>query len=191
MDEALERSTTRWIAAGIGLTALFVLMFPVYRLYEPTGRSQARAELESSLASQGAGLFQTTCASCHGADGQGIDAPALNSQQFLQAADDAQIASLVAHGIPGSEMSAYSLDFGGPLTSQQIDALTSYLRSLEPNAPDRPDWRTATADAGHDDEAGGDGHDEEPTAGDEEPTAHDEEPTADDEEPTAHDEGGG
>ncbi len=28
VDEELERSTTRWMAAGIVLTALFVLMFP-------------------------------------------------------------------------------------------------------------------------------------------------------------------
>jgi len=171
-DDELEQSTTRWMVAGITLTALFALMFPIYRVYEPAGRNQARVDLEASLAAQGGDLFQTVCASCHGANGQGVDAPALNSQQFLEAADDRQIASLIAHGIPGSEMAAYSLDFGGILTSQQIDAVTTYLRSLEPDAPDRPDWRSATI--------GGDGveHDEEP-----EPAEHDEEP-----EPAEHDE---
>jgi hypothetical protein len=38
-------------------------------------------------------------------------------------------------------MSAYSLDYGGPLTSEQIKALTTFVRSWEEDAPDRPDWR--------------------------------------------------
>ncbi len=42
--------------------------------------------------------------------------------------------------MPGTQMSAYSLDFGGPLTLEQIEALTTYLRSLEPDAPSVPDW---------------------------------------------------
>ena len=67
--------------------------------------------------------------------------PALNSQQFLTSADDAHIKALIAVGIPGSLMSAYALDFGGPLTSEQIDALTAYLRSWEEDAPDDSDWR--------------------------------------------------
>jgi len=178
-DDELERSTNRWMVVGISLTALFALMFPVYRLYEPAGREQARVDLASSLASQGRELFVNTCASCHGVDGQGVDAPALNSQQFLDAADDDQIASLIAHGIPGTEMSAYSLDFGGFLTSQQIKAITVYLRSLEDDAPDRPDWRSPPGDGepGHDEapEADGEpGHDEAPEA-DGEP-GHDEAP---------------
>jgi hypothetical protein len=39
-------------------------------------------------------------------------------------------------------MSPYSLDFGGPFTQgAQIVALTTYLRSLEEDAPSVPDWR--------------------------------------------------
>ncbi len=38
-------------------------------------------------------------------------------------------------------MSAYSLDYGGPLTSEQIQSVVTYIRSWEPDAPDRPDWR--------------------------------------------------
>jgi len=172
-DDELERSTNRWIVVGISLTALFALMFPVYRLYEPTGREQARIDLADSLASQGRELFVNTCASCHGVDGQGVDAPALNSQQFLAAADDDQIASLIAHGIPGTEMSAYSLDFGGFLTSQQIKAIAIYLRSLEDDAPDRPDWRSLAGEPGHDEAPADPGadHDETPAEPD---AGHDE-----------------
>ncbi len=176
-DDELEKSTTRWMAVGVGLTALFALMFPFYRLYEPVGREEARANLQASLASQGEEIFQASCASCHGAAGQGVDAPALNSKQFLEAATNEQISSLIAHGIPGTEMSAYSLDFGGFLTSQQINAVTTFLRSLEENAPDRPDWRDMIG-------AEGEPHDEDAEAGEAEP-GHDETPPTTEE--PAHD----
>ncbi len=68
-------------------------------------------------------------------------APALKSRQFLQSATDDQISVLVAVGVPGTQMGAFSIDFGGPLTSEQIKAVTTYLRSLEASAPDVPDWR--------------------------------------------------
>lgn len=184
-DDELEQSTTLWIAVGIGLTVVFALMFPIYRWYEPTGRAEARADLQASLAAQGSDLYQASCASCHGVQGQGVDAPALNSQQFLEAADDRQISSLIAHGVPGTEMSAYSLDFGGFLTSEHIEALTTYLRTLEADAPDRPDWRFPEAGGAHDEEEEADGgHDEEPAVT-EEPTDHDDEPA--EAEPTNHD----
>jgi mono/diheme cytochrome c family protein len=94
------------------------------------------------MVSQGEHLFEIECAGCHGQEGRGGTAPALNSQQFLTAADDTQIASLITVGVPGSPMSAYSIDYGGPLTAEQIEAITAYLRSLEEDAPDDPDWRT-------------------------------------------------
>jgi len=140
-DEKLERSTNRYMFAGALLLAALFLMFPLYRSFEPSARSEAREVQEASLAEEGETVWQFNCSSCHGLAGEGGTAPALNSTQFLQAADDNQIATLIAVGIPGSQMSAYSLDYGGPLTSEQIESIVSYLRSLEADAPDRPDWR--------------------------------------------------
>lgn len=150
-DPDVERSTRRWLITGIALTALFALAFPFYRWYEPSARAEARETLTESLTGQGRELFAANCSSCHGDDGQGVDAPALDSRQFLSAATDAQIASLIAHGVPGTEMSAYALDFGGFLTLEQIEAVATFIRSWEKDAPDRPDWRSPE---------GGDGHDE-------------------------------
>jgi mono/diheme cytochrome c family protein len=140
-DEKLEKSTNRVMFVGVLLLAALAAMFPLYRSFEPSSREDARADQEASLAEEGANLWQFNCASCHGLNGDGGTAPALNSTQFLQAADDDQIGSLIAVGIPGSDMAAYSLDFGGPLTSEQVQSIVSYLRSLEADAPDRPDWR--------------------------------------------------
>ena len=176
-DPAVERSTRRWIIAGIALTALFALAFPFYRLYEPSARAEARETLTESLTEQGLELFAANCSSCHGDDGQGVDAPALNSQQFLSAATDDQIASLIAHGVPGTGMSAYALDFGGFLTLEQIEAVATFIRSWEEDAPDRPDWRSPEGGEGHDEEPA-DAHEEEPADAQEEEPAdgHEEEP---------------
>lgn len=38
-------------------------------------------------------------------------------------------------------MAAYSLHFGGPLTSEQIKAIATFLRRWEDGAPDLPEWR--------------------------------------------------
>jgi len=140
-DEALEQSTNRWMRWGLILIGLAVLAFPAYRLYEPAGREASRETLLASLAEQGEHLYALNCAACHGGDGLGGVGPALNAEQFLISVDDDQISALIAVGVPGSDMSAYSLDFGGPLTLEQIDALTTYLRSLEEGAPDFPGWR--------------------------------------------------
>ncbi len=65
----------------------------------------------------------------------------LNAKQFLKGATDAQIASIIKVGVPGSDMQAKGLDYGGPFTDEQIAQITAYLRSLEPNAPSVPNWR--------------------------------------------------
>ncbi len=177
-DPELESSTNRWMVAGVVLTVLLFLAFPIFRFYEPANRAEARDVLIESMVAQGEELYAANCASCHGDDGEGVDAPALNSQQFLTSVTDEQVSSIIAHGIPGSEMSAYGLDFGGFLTLQQINAATAFLRSLEEDAPDRPDWRFP---GGAHEEEPGDGHDEEEPAdaheeAEEPGNGHDEEP---------------
>ncbi|HAX81483.1 MAG TPA: hypothetical protein DCY40_02810 [Actinobacteria bacterium] len=143
----LEASTQRWMLAGLVLMGLLVLAFPLFRFYEPARRADARLLQEQYQADQGAEVFATNCESCHGVGGSGGLAPALGARDFLETADDAQITALIAHGVPGTEMVAYSLDYGGPLTSTQIRAVTSYLRSLEAEAAANPLWRTPLADS--------------------------------------------
>ncbi len=141
----LEASTRRWRWAGLILMGLFVLVFPIFRFYEPAQRADARASQTEFLAAQGSELFEGNCASCHGPEGVGAIAPALGSKEFLESVDDFQISSLIALGSPGSEMVAYSNDFGGPMTSSQIAAITTYLRSLEEDAESNPNWHTPLA----------------------------------------------
>ncbi len=140
-DPELDRSTNRVMAVGAVLLLAMAAAFPLYLSYEPSAREEARAEQLDSLAHEGETIWGFNCASCHGETGEGGTAPALNAKQFLQSATDDQISLLVAVGVPGSPMGAYSQDFGGPLTSEQIKAITTWLRSLEDEAPDFPNWR--------------------------------------------------
>ena len=140
-DPGLERSTDKWMMWGLAFMMVMIVGFVAYFLYEPTARADALETHEAGLTAMGAELYELNCVSCHGADGEGGIGPALNSQEFLTAADDTQIKALISIGIPGSLMSAYALDFGGPLTAQEIDGLATYLRSWEEDAPENPDWR--------------------------------------------------
>ena len=140
-DEELEKSTNKWMAWGFGIMLAMALVFPVYRFFEPSNREADREAQLGFLAEQGESLFSANCTSCHGIDGAGGIAPALNAKQFLEAATDEQIDALIAVGVPGSQMGAYSLDFGGSLTLEQIEAITTYIRRWEDTAPDFPNWR--------------------------------------------------
>jgi mono/diheme cytochrome c family protein len=141
----LQESTDKWRLAGLVLMGLFFLAFPLFRFYEPAQRADAREAQVGFLAAEGSELYETNCAECHGPAGSGALAPAVGSKEFLESVDDEQISQLTALGIPGSEMVAYSNDFGGPLTSQEINAITVYLRSLEEEAESNPLWRTPLA----------------------------------------------
>lgn len=140
-DEELDASTNRVMVYGVVLLFAMAAVFPLYRFTEPSNRAESREAHLNSLAESGEALWSLNCSSCHGLNGEGGIGPALNSKQFLQAATDEQIETFIAVGLPGTQMSAYSQDFAGPFTSEQIRAVTVYLRSWEDDAPDREDWR--------------------------------------------------
>lgn len=141
-DPEVDRSTNRVMTWGVVLLAAMVLVFPLYLIVEPTSREASRAENLSSLATEGKTVWKSNCASCHGDAGQGVSAPALNSSQFLSAVTTDQMMKLVSVGVPGTAMGGFSQDFAGPLTSEQIRAVTAFVAKWEKGAPDVPNWRT-------------------------------------------------
>jgi len=74
-------------------------------------------------------LYQQNCAGCHGSQGKGGAAIALNTAVYLQIADDATIRRVTARGVPGTAMPAFAQSAGGMLTDQQIDAIVNGIRS--------------------------------------------------------------
>src|SRR6267142_5648144 len=74
-------------------------------------------------------LYQQNCAGCHGEQGRGGAAIALNSPVYLEIADDATIRRVTAQGVPGTAMPAFAQSSGGMLTAEQINALVAGIRS--------------------------------------------------------------
>jgi mono/diheme cytochrome c family protein len=74
-------------------------------------------------------LYQQNCAGCHGEQGRGGAAIALNSPVYLEIADDAAIRRVTARGVPGTAMPAFAQSSGGMLTDEQINAIVAGIRS--------------------------------------------------------------
>jgi mono/diheme cytochrome c family protein/rhodanese-related sulfurtransferase len=84
---------------------------------------------------RGRAVFAARCASCHGERGEGKTAISLNNPIFLATTTPGFIGHAIEHGRPGTPMPA----FGGVLSAQQIDDVTSLIgswgRSVSPSAP--------------------------------------------------------
>ncbi|GAB4272180.1 MAG: hypothetical protein Kow0092_27180 [Deferrisomatales bacterium] len=82
--------------------------------------------------------YRQSCAQCHGEVGEGGSGPAISNPAFLRAASDGFLTATLALGRDGTEMRPVKK---GPqsildLTSDQINDVVAYLRSLEVERPE-------------------------------------------------------
>jgi mono/diheme cytochrome c family protein len=73
-------------------------------------------------------LYADNCSGCHGSDGNGGAAIALNNPVYLAIADDAIVRRATSNGIPGTSMPAFAQSAGGMLTQKQIDVIVNGIR---------------------------------------------------------------
>jgi mono/diheme cytochrome c family protein/rhodanese-related sulfurtransferase/catechol 2,3-dioxygenase-like lactoylglutathione lyase family enzyme len=73
----------------------------------------------------GAEIYANTCSVCHGADGEGISAPALGNSMFLATATDEFLKYAIKEGRDGTPMIA----FKDSLIDNEINGLTAFLRT--------------------------------------------------------------
>ena len=140
--EWLDRSLNRYLAWGLVFMVLLVVGFVAYRVREPGLRKDATRAQTTSYIAVGRQLFGASCSQCHGKNATGgASAPTLNSREFLKNTSDNQIAALVSGGVSGTDMPAWSLDYGGTFTAEQVQQVVTYLRSFEAHAPSIPGWR--------------------------------------------------
>lgn len=75
--------------------------------------------------------YDKFCALCHGPMGEGYTADNANmlaNQDWLAASSDVFIASAIVNGRPGTPMSAWGADWGGPLDTERVAGLTALIR---------------------------------------------------------------
>jgi len=90
------------------------------------GSASAQEEVDPEIIQQGAELYASNCAFCHGANGEGrIGATLAKDWPSIQ--PDARIKNTIINGVPGSKMPAWAESMGGPLTEEQIDAIVTYI----------------------------------------------------------------
>ncbi len=152
---------------GVLLLVVIVIALPLYWVLEPTRQAGAKEQAADTLAGWGEDLFRPTaeggfnCAGCHGgmnatggnAPGTVTDpatgevravtciAPALNTVLYRFSPDEVRY--ILTYGRPGTPMSAWGLDGGGPMNAQQLDTLIAYLGTIQ--VP-REDCQTEEAD---------------------------------------------
>jgi len=98
---------------------------------ESLARSVAKvAPSAAGKTAGGAALYASNCASCHGAEGQGMGAvfPALAGNEAL--ADGKYVVDVILHGKPGTSMPA----FASSLSDDEIAELASYIRNAWGNS---------------------------------------------------------
>jgi mono/diheme cytochrome c family protein len=113
---------------GIFATLMIATGILLYVFQEP-GRiaaaqeAQMRTDLDEAMT-----LYAENCAVCHGIQGEGIGAtPALNSEALAQS-DYTSLEKIIARGLYGTAMPAWSKEDGGPLSDYQISQMVTLIQ---------------------------------------------------------------
>jgi mono/diheme cytochrome c family protein len=104
----------------------------------PKDRIRAERFGEREFATDGATLYGTFCAACHGPAGEGMRYPgaaafpAIGNPDFLAVASDRFLTETVTHGRPGRRMPAWGAGEGG-LRPGEVASVVAFVRSLAPD----------------------------------------------------------
>ena len=151
-DDVLEtRKLDQSLMSGLVLLSVIGIALPLYWLGEP-GRQEGYVENTLELWTEdGAEAYEASCSSCHGGGGAGgIAAYAITDQgtgDFVASVDWVAPSLTSALTRFTEEEITYTLNFGrngvmpawgepggGPLTTQQIEVIVVYLRSVQKEA---------------------------------------------------------
>lgn len=97
-----------------------------------------KKEIETSLLQKGFVIYRSTCAACHGADGEGIEhlAPPLNGSEYVSG-PTARLALIILNGLEGPihvkgqryEFNGIMQSFASTFTDEEIAGIIDYLHN--------------------------------------------------------------
>ncbi len=110
-------------------------------LYAPEVES-AEEEIPVTLPERivaGQDLYSVHCVECHGDDGsveviegveglEGVEMTPINSKDVLYTLTDSAMVEVISYGRPNYGMNPFGLAYGGELTRNQIDHMTTFMR---------------------------------------------------------------
>lgn len=155
-DEELEGPRLeRLQLLGVLLLVVVTIGLPLYWVLEPSRQAGAQEGWDKRFASWGSELFAPTadggfnCAGCHGGmaatggeapftvtdpitgavEAVNWKAPALNTVFYKF--DESEVEFILNYGRPFSPMSPWGTIGGGPMTTQQIETLIEYMKSIQ------------------------------------------------------------
>jgi len=131
-----EENYDRYLIIGLVLTLLILAGLTFYIFTDSNRLEAAAGSFADERINHGREVFSEQCATCHGAQGEGGVGTALNNQKLLKNTFDEVFFSVIRSGVPSTQMPAWSVDFGGPLTDEDIRSVVAYIRSWEPTAPE-------------------------------------------------------
>ena len=114
------------IIIGLALTLVIIIFIPVYWAMEPGRQEAARERQQAEAVERGSELYASTCATCHGSQGEGNIGPPLKGTQL---SDDA-LERTIIRGVPGTAMVAWGEEEDGPLKKHQLEDLVTFINSL-------------------------------------------------------------
>src|SRR5215510_10316769 len=114
------------VAVLVGLIALG-LMLSCERI--PGKPTEAQRPLVPSQVSNFDEIYGHSCAGCHGGDGQLGAARPLRDPLYLALVHRDTLRQIIAQGVPGTTMPAFSERLGGGLTDAQIDIVIEGMQN--------------------------------------------------------------
>lgn len=109
-----------------------VTLVPAIQLAPGAATSVVSGQGDPAVGEQ---IFVRNCSTCHGPSAEGVDAPALRNDVFIQNANDQAVFATVANGRPGTAMPAWLQANGGPLVDAQINDVVAFLRKIQKVTP--------------------------------------------------------
>ncbi len=150
-DEELETTgMERAMAWGVAFAVFSALFLPLYWVIEPTRIADRNEDFYNADVANGRELFQSACASCHGTELNGGNAPnpdadiaapwpapALNN--IVARYEDSEIVAdpyefiimTLENGRPGTPMPAFGVGAGGQYSDNELNQIATYILSVQ------------------------------------------------------------